>query len=551
MERGRTLSEQCVNEKSGKPAVLVTTRRNALARAVALTLPLILSGEAHALGLGNVDVRSMLGQRLDVVIPIHVSEAENQALSVQVPNYWDHHSLGLLEPVMVDDLRVRIIDSEDGGKWVRLSSSGPVKEPAMNFLLRLRTADQELVREISLLLDPLQYLVTSAPTPEPTTIQSSGTNSWTATLDAQRRYGPVRQGETLYAIVAKHYPGLSAGHEQVMSALVDLNRREFVGGNANQLMAGSWLTLPTIADMTERLASGAAVTPTSSTATGAASTNQTQTYGPVEAGETLYSIARRFASASGTSIPNLMETLVASNPQAFINGDANLLREGEVLTLSATTTVSSETSVATPLEQVKPVADSPAITTVSEEASTTVETVVNTDTQAVSSESVSDTTNRQIAELIADSKLTLEQDQIRGEQLSSEYAELTEHIEALEAMLAKQDEHVAELSSRIDNLANRKTQTISTAAGTTTAAHSITQTSQLSGASNDTETTAFTTTDSKPARIERPTPTNVLDMLPVSATTLGLVLAGGLLFLATAWMLRRRSRVASLRDHRV
>ena len=55
----------------------------------------------------------------------------------------------------------------------------------------------------------------------------------------------------------------------------------------------------------------------------------------VQAGDSLWKIARRLQSGSGTSIPGLMDQLLAANPRAFIDGDPARLRQGVTLYLPA------------------------------------------------------------------------------------------------------------------------------------------------------------------------------------------------------------------------
>src|SRR3990167_8876263 len=55
----------------------------------------------------------------------------------------------------------------------------------------------------------------------------------------------------------------------------------------------------------------------------------------VQAGDSLWKIALRLQSGAGTSIPELMERLLAANPRAFVNGDPARLQQGVTLYLPA------------------------------------------------------------------------------------------------------------------------------------------------------------------------------------------------------------------------
>src|SRR6056297_539603 len=58
-------------------------------------------------------------------------------------------------------------------------------------------------------------------------------------------------------------------------------------------------------------------------------------YGPVQRSETLWSIASAVRPDVGVSVQQAMLALVDANPDAFINGNVNALREGQVLRIPA------------------------------------------------------------------------------------------------------------------------------------------------------------------------------------------------------------------------
>src|SRR5690606_3426782 len=54
-------------------------------------------------------------------------------------------------------------------------------------------------------------------------------------------------------------------------------------------------------------------------------------YGPVQQGQTLGRIAAELSAGSGQSLNQVMLTLLRANPEAFIGGNLNLIRQGAVL----------------------------------------------------------------------------------------------------------------------------------------------------------------------------------------------------------------------------
>src|SRR5690606_25244211 len=56
-----------------------------------------------------------------------------------------------------------------------------------------------------------------------------------------------------------------------------------------------------------------------------------EVYGPVQANDTLWEIAERVRPGTGVTMQQTMLALQRTNPDAFINGNINLLKSGQVL----------------------------------------------------------------------------------------------------------------------------------------------------------------------------------------------------------------------------
>ena len=67
-------------------------------------------------------------------------------------------------------------------------------------------------------------------------------------------------------------------------------------------------------------------------------------YGPVRRGETLWGIARRISNGTGSDVGNIVQSLFAANPQAFIRGDIDKLRIGAVLKVPAAKPLAGKTT---------------------------------------------------------------------------------------------------------------------------------------------------------------------------------------------------------------
>ncbi|NIR31251.1 MAG: hypothetical protein GWN84_18455, partial [Gammaproteobacteria bacterium] len=281
----------------------------------------------------------------------------------------------LPNPIGVDDLQALVVTGPDGDPYVQLTSRRALSEPALSFLVRLTWDEGRLVREYSVLLDP-PALAHSAPLdsePEapalpaapaqavaprparsqPTPPPPSGAQSTEALAGAseagERSYGPVRRGENLSRIALENYPEHRANLAHMVRVLFRRNRHAFVHDDPNLLMQGSTLVLPGRVEMDRAVARLAAEKPTrlaaapdSPDAAGAdpapaAPSALPQEYGPVQRNETLYEIAEQLVGDRRTGVHELMQRIHERNPDAFIDGDADLLKEGAVLEIPSAT----------------------------------------------------------------------------------------------------------------------------------------------------------------------------------------------------------------------
>ena len=64
-------------------------------------------------------------------------------------------------------------------------------------------------------------------------------------------------------------------------------------------------------------------------------------YGPVQSGETLWAIARDWSRGTGLNLNKVMIAIQRENPDAFLNGNINLLKRGAILRMPAATEVDS------------------------------------------------------------------------------------------------------------------------------------------------------------------------------------------------------------------
>ena len=249
---------------------MVRVRKLVLAIAAASALS---SGMAHALGLGEVTLQSALNQPL--VAEIELLEVRDLASNELLPNLASPEEFtraGVERQYFLTDLKFTPILKPNGKSVIRVTSSKPVREPYLNFLVEVLWPNGRLLREYTLLLDPPLYspqtavaaapqLPVAAPAPRPQAsapIQRSAPQASAPVARAPAAAPSALSGDeykttandTLWEIAQRVRGGGSV--QQTMLAIQDLNPDAFIGGNINRLKSGQVLRLPQEQQITSR-----------------------------------------------------------------------------------------------------------------------------------------------------------------------------------------------------------------------------------------------------------------------------------------------------------
>lgn len=271
-----------------------------IAGTVLALLAIFASFGASALGLGQIEVKSRIGQPLLAEIPIVTSDpTELEQLRAGLASPETFARIGLRPPIgIIADLQFTQALDARGNPIIRVTSTQPVSEPLLTFLVEVDWGQGRLVREYSALIDtprtvsaPLQPDI-AAPTVEaPAIIERPAEPSETIATEAQPEPEPaptetptgepapqdtqaiapqqqvaiaptpvprpsldgsdyeVRGGDTLSEIAAR--VGSAGTLDQTMIALLRANPDAFIGGNINRLKAGAVLRMPGESAMTE------------------------------------------------------------------------------------------------------------------------------------------------------------------------------------------------------------------------------------------------------------------------------------------------------------
>ena len=254
-----------------------------LVRQLAALLLMVHCSAALALGLGEIKVKSQPGQPLLAEIPVISSEpGELEQLRARLASPVTFERVGLPRPQgLVNELDFAVALDEAGRPVVRVTSRTPVDVPAVNFLIEVDWGQGRLVREYSALvsapgtLAAAEQPVIDAPAAAPTDTISR----------------PVE-------------PVVTAAPEPAPQAVPEAPPARPA-------------PVPTQAPVT-------AAAPTPSVAPG-------DTLAPVRRGQSLSQIAAPLAREQGYTLDQAMVALLRANPEAFINGNLNLLKQGAVL----------------------------------------------------------------------------------------------------------------------------------------------------------------------------------------------------------------------------
>ncbi|VVO87301.1 hypothetical protein PS903_02090 [Pseudomonas fluorescens] len=217
---------------------MVQVRKLVLAIAAASALS---SGVAHALGLGELTLKSTLDQPL--VAEIELLDVKELTASDVVPSLAspeDFAKAGVDRQAFLDDLSFTPVLNPSGKSVLRVTSSKPLSEPMVKFLVQVMWPNGRLLRDYSVLLDPSRF----SPQTADAAAQPAPTSAVTAPVADATEPGQytTTPRDTLWEIAAKARNGGSV--QQTMLAIQALNPDAFIDGNINRLKTGQVLRLP-------------------------------------------------------------------------------------------------------------------------------------------------------------------------------------------------------------------------------------------------------------------------------------------------------------------
>ncbi len=245
-------------------------RKSAAALAV---LGALNTAQVQALGLGEVTVHSALNQPLDAEINLlQIRDLARSQIIAGLADADDFYLAGVKPSAILSDINFQL-DVKGGKGVIRLTTSEPIKEPFLNFLVEVNWPSGRLVREYTVLLDPPVFTAKDlTPRAAPALPMTKSAPAETARRQAKSAVSaPTRSGadniqtradesgqyfvgvhDTLWNIALKTRPDRSISPQQMMLAIQRLNPDAFINNNINRLRSGVVLNIPSRQQITSQ-----------------------------------------------------------------------------------------------------------------------------------------------------------------------------------------------------------------------------------------------------------------------------------------------------------
>ena len=244
-----------------------------LAAALAL---MVLTQTALGLGLGTLKQSSALNEPFDGRVEILGANARDaESITVKLADESQFERAGVLRTAPLLHLRFKVVDG--GAKdYIHITSHDAIREPFLNFLLELNWANGRVVREYTVLLDPPLY--------DPVRPR--------ARTEAVTTPAPAPAPEPEVVVAPAPAPAPAPAESAPMVTVEVAEPPEPVAAPAYE--SGS-------------------------------------TLGTVQTNDTLWSLASQNLPDSSVSVQQMMLALLRANPEAFGDGNINILKRGAVL----------------------------------------------------------------------------------------------------------------------------------------------------------------------------------------------------------------------------
>lgn len=226
---------------------------------------------AQPLGIGDIELHSVLNEKLNAQIKLHLAGENPSDISVRLAAPEKFDQAGVPWSYSLSKLKFDPVVKADGSMMIKVSTRDAYVEPFLNFLLEVSWPQGSLVREFTLLIDPpSEYITPSLAVADNRVYQAESDDSYaqrpvkkrktarvsvnnspsvgniTPLTPASGEVGPVRAQDTLWNIAASLSDKQGVSTQQMMTALFRANPDAFIHGDMDLLKAGVVLKVPEI-----------------------------------------------------------------------------------------------------------------------------------------------------------------------------------------------------------------------------------------------------------------------------------------------------------------
>ncbi|MDB9736962.1 hypothetical protein OAA98_01290 [Porticoccaceae bacterium] len=220
---------------------------------------------AFAVGLGEITVKSALNEPLAATIQIiNSSDLQDNQFLVSLASAEAFERAGVSRDFFLSRLQFSIDRDRANQRIVKIITDQPVVEPYLDFLVQLQWPEGRVMRSYTMLLDLPIYREDQSATIEvspPVTLKSLEASNPVAQSSLPEAGAPDRvaltgdqhqviMGDTLWNVAERLRPQ-GATVLQTMDSLYLQNANAFSDGDANRLMKGAVLRLPSLDEIRE------------------------------------------------------------------------------------------------------------------------------------------------------------------------------------------------------------------------------------------------------------------------------------------------------------
>ncbi|SDJ61079.1 FimV/HubP family polar landmark protein [Microbulbifer yueqingensis] len=290
--------------------------------ALAVGMVSALSGNAAlALGLGEIKLNSTLNEPLEAQISLLQSRGLGEGeIKVRLASPEDFERAGVDRSYLLTDLQFEV-DYSGAQPVIRVSSKKAIREPFLNFLVETRWPSGRLLREYTLLMDLPAFSTTAAQQPvraaerERQQVRRQPAPPQTTRAPEPRPQVQEQAPRPTREVAEEPRP-------QAQQPETQQPEKQQPEKQQPEAQPPAEAQQPAAEEPMELQREPSAAESASS-----------QVYGPVSANQTLWEIARDNRTHGDVTVQQTMLAIQRLNPEAFINGNINLLKKGAVLRL--------------------------------------------------------------------------------------------------------------------------------------------------------------------------------------------------------------------------